>query len=108
MEDAENGQPCARITPDAGKLSREEQLSYVSDDPVYCIRIQQWSGDGLFERCRFLLLTPVSNRPDTFVRSGVGEVPIYSAQWAFEVENYKLRSWDKLWHKLRRRTITLL
>ena len=88
MEDAENGQPCARITPDAGRLSREEQLSYVSDDPIYRIRIQQWSGDGLFERCRFVLLfTPVPNRPDTFVRSGVGKAPIYSAWWAFEHEN---------------------
>lgn len=42
MEYAEgSGQFFARITPDSGNISREEQLDYVAANQVYCIRIKQ-------------------------------------------------------------------
>lgn len=39
MEDAEIGKPSARIMPDDGKRNLEEQLAYVSDNPLDCIQI---------------------------------------------------------------------
>lgn len=109
MEHAElEGRPFARITPDSGQISRDEQLAYVAVHQPYCIRIKQWARNGVFYRSRFLLLTAVPNRPNTFFRIGIGEAPIRSAQWVYPDRSYSLRSWDKLWHKLERRTITLV